>query len=139
VAGEPYLMRGPRTTVGTDGFRGLVFGWWGVFVRSSSLYLTGAGFLRAGWLGPGSALGSIAKRRVAPLEAAAREWRLVRQGEASVTQVFNVALFRCWVLECHCLPSGVVCLRGAGAQRGGWCVAPSLTLVLEPCGAGPAT
>src|SRR6266487_1666698 len=89
----------------------------------------------SGWLGPGSALGPIAKRRVAP-------WRRPPgsgdscgrgQGEASVFQGVH-----CWVrvLGAGWLgvmpPWGVVCHAGQVAQRV-WCVAPSLTLVLEPC------
>src|SRR6266508_7369 len=83
----------------------------------------------------GSRVGPWADREAtrSALEAAAREWRLVRQGqgEASVFQGVH-----CWVrlLGAGWLgvmpPWGVVCHAGQVAQRV-WCVAPSLTLVLD--------
>jgi hypothetical protein len=52
-----YLMRGPWARVGTDGFPGVWLWLVGVFVRSFSLLLTGAGFLRAGGRVQGRPLG----------------------------------------------------------------------------------
>ena len=88
----------------------------------------------------GSRVGPWADREAtrSALEATTREWTLVRQGkEESVFQVFNGGG---WVfgVGVSLPPSGCCVSRGADARRV-WCVAPSLTLVLGPGDAGPAT
>src|SRR4051794_16393971 len=129
-------MRGPRTTVGIDGLPrfGLAGG------RVCPVLLLVPGRCRvptSGWLCPGSALWVDREATRSALEGARPgvETCAAGQGEASVTQVFNVALsgVGCWGVIASL---GCCVLRGAVAQRGVWYVAPSLTLVLEPCGAG---
>jgi hypothetical protein len=84
----------------------------------------------SGWLGPGSARGPIAKRRVAPWRRppGSGDW-CGRGKERRLFRLFTVG-FGCGVFGVGVsLPPFIT----RGRLRGGvWCVAPSLTLVLGP-------